>query len=90
MIPREYHIPITLLALGSALWVTSLYQLEIVYIGLTSGWNHFDMPFYLFSLSFPVARDLWYLVNGISLLLVVIGGAVFNGKRMELKLRARD
>ena len=90
MIPREYRLPIFGLAFACVLWMTSMYQLEIVFIGATSGWGHFDMPFYLFGpLSFAVARDIFYLVNAISLVTATWCGAVFNVKRMELRLRGK-
>jgi hypothetical protein len=87
MIPKEYRLPIIGLILSGALWITSLYQLEIVYIWLAIGKDTFEMPFYLWTMSLPVARDFWYLVNGISLALGIYSGAVFNVKRMELRMK---
>jgi hypothetical protein len=84
MIAKEYRVPVALLILGAALWITSLYQLEIIYIWITLGKDQFEFPFYIWITSLAVARDFWYLVNGISLALSIIGGAVFNSTRMEL------
>ena len=85
MIPEAYQKPIIGLMLGAALWITSLYQLEICIIWVSQGKFTFEFPLFLFTTSVWMARDIWYLVNGISLVLASYSGAVFNGKRMMLK-----
>ena len=86
MIPPEYRRPIIGLMLGAALWITSLYQLEIVDRNILVDLFTFDMPFYILSpMNIWVARDIWYLVNGISLALASYSGAIFNGKRTMLR-----
>ncbi len=81
-------MPIIGFMLSAALWITSLYQIEIVERNLMVDLFTFDMPFYIFSpMNIWVARDIWFLVNGISLVMGVCSGAVFNVKRMELRMK---
>lgn len=87
MIPKEYRISIVGLMLSVGLWLASLYQLEIIYIWITQDKTQFEFPFYIWVTSTAMARDIFYLVNGISLIVASYSGAVFNVKRMELKLR---
>jgi hypothetical protein len=87
MIPKEYRMPIIGLLLAVGLWLASLYQLEILWIWLNNGKYEFEFPFYLMTISIYMARDFWYLVNGISLALGIYSGAVFNVKRMELRMK---
>jgi hypothetical protein len=81
MIPREYYLPVAGIALGFALWLASLYQLEIIYIWISLDKTQFEFPFYIWVTSLAVARDFWYLINGVSLVLTAVSGATFNARR---------
>jgi hypothetical protein len=81
LIPREYWFPIAGLTLAGILWMTSLYQLEILWIWLSNGKTTFEFPFFILTISIWMARDIWYAVNAISLILAIISGAIFNARR---------
>lgn len=85
MIPRAYLIHIAGFILAGVLWMTSLYQLEIIYIWQGIGKDEFEMPFYLWTMSLPVARDLWYLVNGAAFAVGMISALTFGAKRTRRK-----
>lgn len=87
MIPKEYRAPIFTMILAGILWMTSLYQIEIVFIWQGIGKEVFEMPFYLWTMSLPMARDFWYFINALSLALAVYSGATFNGKRVERMMK---
>lgn len=81
-------MPIIGLMLSVGLWLASLYQLEIIDIHLIHDEFLFQMPFFLGGdINIWLARDLFYLANAISLVLSSYSGAVFNVKRMELRMK---
>lgn len=61
-----------LFAVSIALWLASLWQLEILTIWMRSGKDVFEFPFFVFTTNLWVARDFWYLVNGISVVLPLL------------------
>lgn len=87
MIPREYRLPIIGLMFAGILWIVSLYQLEICLIWVSQGKFTFEFPLFILTTSVWMARDIWYAVNAISLVLAVYSGATFSVKRMELKMK---
>jgi hypothetical protein len=87
MIPKEYRLPIIGLMFAGILWMTSLYQLEICLIWVSQGKFTFEFPLFIFTTSVWMARDVWYVVNALSLIVAVYSGAIFNGKRMEMRMK---
>lgn len=64
-----YSRPIIGLILSIFLTLAALYQLEIVLIWVSRGRQVFEFPFFLWSTSVWIARDIWYGV-------LVIGWAI--------------
>ena len=66
-----------LLGAAAVVWAASMWQLEIIYIGLSSGWEGFDFPFGIGDrLTFSMARDVFYTINLLAVILAVAGGAL--------------
>ena len=80
-------MPIIGLIFAGILWMTSLYQLEILWIWLSIGKTTFEFPFFMATINIWMARDIFYGVNALSLVLAIYSGAIFNGKRMELRMK---
>ena len=55
------------IGLSIFLWIVSLWQLELVVVWLRHGKETFEYPFLLWQTNLWVARDIWYVVNGLSL-----------------------
>ncbi|MEM2534077.1 MAG: hypothetical protein QXK12_08665 [Candidatus Nezhaarchaeales archaeon] len=73
MVPiKRYWKNILGLLLSVFLLIGSLYQLEIVYIGVYEHWPRFDFPFYIYSCSLPLARDIFYLGIVLSWILLFV------------------
>ena len=70
--------------------MTSLYQLEIVAIWLTQGRSTFEFPFYIWTTNLWVARDFWYTVNGVALLIAMATAITFGSKRMRQRILAQN
>ncbi|MBD3205882.1 hypothetical protein GF319_06015 [Candidatus Bathyarchaeota archaeon] len=64
-----YSIPIIGLILSVFLTLAALYQLEIILIWVSRGRHVFEFPFFLWSTSVWIARDIWYgiLVVGLAI-----------------------
>lgn len=62
-LPKIYRIPVLATLLSVLLQMIVVYQIEVIFIGATSGWGQFDFPFYWFSCSWQVARDFFYLLE---------------------------
>jgi len=70
-IPRAYLAHIAGMILAGILWMTSLYQLEVIYIWLAEGRTIFEFPFYIWTCGLPMARDIWYGVNALAFTIAV-------------------
>ncbi len=69
----RFMLPVFGLVFATGLLVGSLWQIEIA-VALPG--DHFDFPFYLWSVDKWWARDFWYLVNVVSWLLAVASTAI--------------
>jgi len=86
MIPKEYLPNILGLVFAGVLWMTSLYQLEIIYIWLAIGKQEFEMPYFLWTCSLPMARDIFYTVNALAFVVCIISAMTFGIKRTIRRL----
>ena len=74
--------------LAGVLWMTSLYQIEIVERNAADGLSTFDMPFYILSpMNIWVARDVWFLVNAVAFTLVAASALTYGGWRERRRHR---
>ncbi len=54
------------------LWAMSVWQLEIIAIWIAEGKEVWEFPFFLWQTNTWMARDIWYLVNGIAVLMPLV------------------
>ncbi len=74
IIRKYYAASIIGLMFSALLIIASLYQLEIIRIRVTQNRTTFEFPFFLWTTSLWVARDIWYLVMIIGWLLGTYSG----------------
>ncbi len=67
--------------------MTSLYQLEIIYIWQAECRAIFEFPYYIWSCSLPMARDIWYGVNAVAFTLTAASSLTFGRKRERRRHR---
>lgn len=78
---REDRKDALFIGLSVLLWMVSLYQLEILWIWMRQGKEVFEFPFFLWTTNLWIARDFWYMVNGISLLIPIAYLLFEEGKK---------
>ena len=81
---REDRKDALVIGLSLLLWMVSLYQLEIIWIWLRMGKETFEFPFFLLTTNLWVARDFWYTVNGMSLI-IPIAYLLFEDEKKKRK-----
>lgn len=74
IIRKYYATSIIGLMFSALLIIASLYQLEIILIRVTQNRLTFEFPFFLWTTSLWVARDIWYLVMIIGWILGTYSG----------------
>ena len=84
-IPRDYLTHMVGMILAGILWMASLYQLEIIYIWMAEGRIVFEFPFYIWTCSLPMARDIWYGVNALAFTLAVASALTLGSRRERRK-----
>ena len=62
IVRKYYAVSIIGLIFSALLVLASLYQLEIILIRVTQNRVTFEFPFFIWTTSLWVARDVWYLV----------------------------
>ena len=62
IVRKYYAVSIIGLLFSALLILASLYQLEIILIRVTQNRASFEFPFFLWTTTVWMARDVWYLV----------------------------
>ena len=80
-LPKCYRLPFVLIILAFVLTMAVLWQMEIISIWISSDIYHFEFPFYIEKylgyengINVWVARDFWYLIQLIAVMLGIAGG----------------
>lgn len=90
MSTRHYLRQLIGFTVAGVLWMTSLYQLEIVTIWQCEGRTQFEFPFYIWTTNLWVARDVWYAVNGLAILIAMASGITLGSKRARRRSIAQN